>query len=71
MYFGVVTSRKIFFSFISTSSLPCVQRFFSKINKQTNPKNRKESPKEGLDDTIFQYFVDELKLGNPGICVWT
>ena len=30
VYFGVVTSHKMFFSCISTSSLSYIQRFFSK-----------------------------------------
>ena len=29
MFFGVVTSHKMFFSYISTSSLSYVRRFFS------------------------------------------
>ena len=59
VYFGVVTSHKTFFSFISMSSLSYVQRFFSKRKlvktslctrlKQTYLENRlhisKESPK--------------------------
>ena len=57
------------------SSWWCVQRFLSKMKlvknslrtrlKQTNLENwfhiSKESPKEGLNDTVFQYFADELK----------
>ena len=31
VYFDVVTSHKVFFSSISTSSLSCAQRFFSKM----------------------------------------
>ena len=66
---------KYFFSCTSTSSLSYVQRFFSKRNlvktyfrtqsKQTNLENKlnisTESPKEVFNDTVFQYFVDELK----------
>ena len=75
MYFGVATSQKIFFSCISTSSLSCVQRLFSKMKlvkpslrthlKQTNLENRFhisiESPKEVFNDTVFQNFMNELK----------
>ena len=75
MYFGVVTSHKMFFSYISTSSLSYVRRFFSKRKlmktslhtqlKQTNLEDRlnisTEIPKEGFNDTAFQHFVDELK----------
>ena len=49
VYFSVVTSHKMFFSQISTSSLPCIERLFSKMKllktllctqlKQTNLEN--------------------------------
>ena len=65
VYFVVVTSHKIFFSCISTSSLPYGQRFFSRKLvktllctqlKQTNLENRfhisTESPKS-FDSTVF------------------
>ena len=56
-------------------SLPCVQRFFSKMKlaktslrtqlTQTNLECRlhisNESPKECFNDTVSQHFVDELK----------
>ena len=81
MYFGVVTSDKIFFSRINTSSLSCIQRFFSKMKmvktllrtqlKQTNLENRlhisTKIPKEGFNDTIFQHFVNKLKNCNSDI----
>ena len=66
VYFVVVTSHKIFFSCISTSSLPYGQRFFSRRKlvktllctqlKQTNFENQfhisTESPKS-FDSTVF------------------
>ena len=75
VYFGFVTSHKIFFSCISTSSLSYVQKFFSKRKlvkslfctqlKQIYLENQlhisTESPKESFNDTIFQHLVDELK----------
>ena len=71
MYFGVVTSHKIFFSCISTASFLCIQGFFSEMKlvktllrtqlKGTNLENRlhilTESPKEGVNDTFFQHFA--------------
>ena len=65
----------------SMSSLPYIQRFFSKMRlektsllthlKQTNLKNwlhiSIESSKEGFNDTVFQHFVDELKHCNLDI----
>ena len=77
MHFGVVTSHKMFFSCISTSSLSYIQRFFSKriivktflhtqLVKHTNLKNQLHistgSPKKSFSDAVFQHFVDELKL---------
>ena len=61
--------------YFRTSSLSCIQRFFSKMKlvktslrtqlKQTNLENRfhisRESPKEGFNDIVFKHFVDELK----------
>ena len=66
---------KNIFSYISTSDLSYVQKFFSKMKlvktslctqlKQTNLENwlhiSIESPKEGFNDTVFQHFVDELR----------
>ena len=60
-------------------SLSYVQRFFSKMKvvktslctqlKQTNLENwlhiPTESPKDNINDTAFQHFVDELKNCNP------
>ena len=74
-YVSVVTSHKMFFScIISTSSLSYVPRFFSKRElvktllriqlKQTNLENRlhisTESPK-GFNYPVSQHSVDELK----------
>ena len=67
VYFGVVSSHKIFFSCISMSSLTCVQRFCSKMRlvktflctqlKQTNLENQlhvsTKGPKEGFNGTAF------------------
>ena len=66
------------FSCISRSSLKYVQRVFSKRElvktsfctelKPTNLKNllhiSTESPKEGFNNTVFQYFMHELKRCN-------
>ena len=71
MYFGVVTSHKMFFSYISTSSLSYVRRFFSKRKlmktslhtqlKQTNLEDRlnisTEIPKEGFNDIAFNILM--------------
>ena len=76
IYICVVTSDKILFSCIRMSILSCIQIFFSKMKlvktllhtelKQTNLEIRFhisiETPKEGCDDTVFQNFIDELKL---------
>ena len=71
----LLLSYKIYFSYWSTSSLSCVPRFFSEMKlvktslhtqlKQTNMDNwlhiSTEIPKEGFGDTVFQYFMDELR----------
>ena len=66
-FFSVITSDKIFFPWISTSSSSCIQRFFPKMKlvktslrtqlKQTYLENQlhisTDSPKEGFNDTVF------------------
>ena len=75
VYFSVATSDKILFSYKSTSSWSCTQRFFCKMKLvkillhsyliKTNLENQfhisTESPKEDFNDTVFQHFVDKLK----------
>ena len=75
MYFGVVSSHRMFFSCVSTSSFPYVQRFFPKRKlvktslrtqlKQTDLENQlhisTESSEKGFIDIVFQHFMDELK----------
>ena len=62
-------------------STACVERFFSKMKliktwlrnqlKQTSHENllyiTTDSMKEGLDNIVFEHFVDELKHRNPDI----
>ena len=77
MYFGVVSSQKIFFSYISTSSLSYdsfLKRKLvyymldkNKLGKSTSYFNiiSTECPKESFNDTVFQHFMDELKYCYP------
>ena len=79
VYFSVIRSHKVIFSFISVSSFSCVQRLVSKMElvktllhsqlKETNLENwphiLTESPKEGFHDIAFQHIVDESKHCNP------
>ena len=79
--FGVVTSDKIHFLCIGTSSLSCIQSFFSKMKlvktslrtqlKQTNLENQlhisTESPKKAFNYTVFQHYLVELKLCNSNM----
>ena len=75
VYFGVVTSHKIFFSCVSTSSLSCFQIFFSEMKlvktslhtqlKQIHLGNPLPISTESF--YCFQHFVDELKHCNPNM----
>ena len=66
MYFGVVTYHKILFSCINTSSLSCVQRFFSKMKlvkallytqlKQTNLENQLHISTESQKNLMILLF---------------